>query len=527
MLKLVTKILSLLALFALGTVCTYFYLIQSGFGIFNLLTPGVNSSLESYGFDEFMVGDKATGHFTSAHNNLGIVAVRFTNKNRDSRDVVIFRIKEDGSGTWYYEAKYNTDQFLPGKLFPFGFPQVENSKDKNFIYEIESTNGATGSGIFLDYQKPVYVSAYFFNKNDVMGDLKSTISFILQKSKNIFENKTDLIQVIIFFIPAVFITIYLFFGNKKTPALYLLFFTGIIFDIFLVPNNSTFLMISLTFIWMFAKLKYRTNSIFTIYNILILLLFSLTAALLRYVSYAEKTTVWVYILFFYLFFEQLQEIKIGFKSSIDLNFLKQVSIGLAQKNRIKINKIIPVLITGSCIFIAYLLIESIILVKNSFKIYTEYFSDGIPSVILSQFIFGITIIFISYSLLFMFFIKIKIAKIIPILISTVLLFQITKIFVSNSTSFQYVPKIISLTPQKTTEAWVDVTVNGLNFEDKPFVGKLFLSGEEQFENIINWSNKSIIFRTNPSKTKSGNVCVQTLSRGESNCLPFEYNFSKK
>jgi hypothetical protein len=44
------------------------------------------------------------------------------------------------------------------------------------------------------------------------------------------------------------------------------------------------------------------------------------------------------------------------------------------------------------------------------------------------------------------------------------------------------------------------------------------------ENVWFWSNEKIIFRTNPNNTKTGDICVITLSKGNSNCLPFTYNF---
>ena len=525
--KLIIKSLSLLALFALGLACTYFYLIQSGFGFFNLIVPGDNSSLESYGFDEFMKGNKATGHFNSKHNNLGIVAVRFTNKNRDSMDVVVFRIKDAGSNTWLYEAKYNTDQFLPGKLFPFGFPQISSSKGKNFTYEIESTNGATGSGIFLDYQKPVFVSVYFFDKSAVVGSFQKMVSFVGQKLINIITNKDDLIQTTVYFLPFLFLLILTLIVDIKKITPYILFILGIIFDVFIVSKNSTFLLVFLVGVWLLAKQKYKTSSIFTLINLAFLTLISFMATIVKSYAYGEKAFVWIFLLLVYICYEKSLEVPkdIIFKEEFSLfinNFLE-----MAKSNKTRYRVLIPLLSIFSITFGFYLFILSINLVHSGIKIYTRYFSGVIPSVIFSQFIAIILLIFAAFFLFLFVILKTTKTKPLLILLLCIFLHQSTKLSVNKQTAFQYQPKLFTISPQKTSEAWVDVTVNGLNFEDKPFVGKLFLSGEEQVENIINWSNKSIIFRTNPSKTKSGNVCVQTLSRGESNCLPFEYNFSKK
>jgi hypothetical protein len=96
--------------------------------------------------------------------------------------------------------------------------------------------------------------------------------------------------------------------------------------------------------------------------------------------------------------------------------------------------------------------------------------------------------------------------------------------VSKATEFENKPRITSISPSKTSEAWTDVVVTGKNFRDLPFVGKIFLNGIEQGEYLLFWSDERIIFRTSPTLSKSGFVEVQPVDRAPSNKTEFEYNF---
>lgn len=90
-------------------------------------------------------GDIYQQEFTSPVETFGIVAVQFDNNNRINEDIIKFRIREAGLSVdevnWYYQGEALSEQFQPGWYFPFGFPPFENAKDKNFIFEIESTQG--------------------------------------------------------------------------------------------------------------------------------------------------------------------------------------------------------------------------------------------------------------------------------------------------------------------------------------------------------------------------------------------------
>ena len=96
---------------------------------------------------ELFKGDKLSAKFKSDYNNLGIISVLFNTHGRINDDYLLFSIKEVGSDKWYYSNKYKVDQFQDYQYFPFGFPELSNSKGKTYQIEIESLNGTEGNSV--------------------------------------------------------------------------------------------------------------------------------------------------------------------------------------------------------------------------------------------------------------------------------------------------------------------------------------------------------------------------------------------
>ena len=130
----VTYILLPIFLCLIGVILLFNFLVEGEYGFTNLDVRGSQINTTTSLSGELLMGDIVKGSFHSLYDNLGIVSVRFYNQDRDSKDTLIFRLKEEGNQDWYYQAEYKTDQFLPHKLFPFGFPIINNSTNKNYLF---------------------------------------------------------------------------------------------------------------------------------------------------------------------------------------------------------------------------------------------------------------------------------------------------------------------------------------------------------------------------------------------------------
>ena len=93
--------------------------------------------------------------FLSTTDSFGIIAVKFSNNNKINQDVLTFRIKEENDKDWFYENQYKTDQFQDNQFFTFGFPKINNTQGKAFVFEIESLAGAEDDSVsvFLTPEK--------------------------------------------------------------------------------------------------------------------------------------------------------------------------------------------------------------------------------------------------------------------------------------------------------------------------------------------------------------------------------------
>lgn len=171
--------------------------------------------------NELLARDKITAEFKAGVNNLGIISVKFNTYKRLNDDYLIFRIKEKGAKSWYYENKYKTDQFVPDDYFPFGFPPIENSKNKVYQIEIESSAGIKGDAVSLSRQTDYFLSKYNYPKELLMSHKLIIASFVFYKVISYLElfSIIDLFLIVI----ASFLTTFIFFVvTKKAKIIFFL-----------------------------------------------------------------------------------------------------------------------------------------------------------------------------------------------------------------------------------------------------------------------------------------------------------------
>jgi hypothetical protein len=136
--------------------------------------------------NHILANEKVVGNFKSTENNLGIVLVRFSRFGKVS-DRIIFRIKEKGKDNWYYENTYNADQFQDNQYFTFGFPSIADSKNKSYIFELESVSGKYNNGIGVSLDKPQSALVYKYTRSDLASH-DAMRSFAIKKLVYVAEN---------------------------------------------------------------------------------------------------------------------------------------------------------------------------------------------------------------------------------------------------------------------------------------------------------------------------------------------------
>ncbi len=132
---------------------------------------------------ELLKGKKIEADFKAEYNNLGIVALKFNTYYRINDDYLQFSIKEKGKIDWYYSNKYKVDQFQNLKYFPFGFPEIKDSRGKIYEIKVESLNGKEGNSVQVVTKRTSFVSKYNFSKKYLLENKTEIPVFLLSKIK--------------------------------------------------------------------------------------------------------------------------------------------------------------------------------------------------------------------------------------------------------------------------------------------------------------------------------------------------------
>ena len=107
---------------------------------FTTLTQKVNYPTDQ-NISRLLTGEKILFKFHSDENNLGIIAFLFNNFETKTSDTINFKLIEENSGSIIYEEKYSTEKITKDYFYTFGFPTVSDSKDKNYLVEIDLFHG--------------------------------------------------------------------------------------------------------------------------------------------------------------------------------------------------------------------------------------------------------------------------------------------------------------------------------------------------------------------------------------------------
>jgi len=159
-------------------------------------------------FDNHLLkGEKITTEFKASENSFGILLFRFAKLANIVSDKVVFRLKEEGAENWYYENKYNADQFQDNQYFTFGFPSIINSKNNFYVFEIESLSGTYKNGVGISLDEPQTALVYKYAQSD-LKNLNTLSSFIFKKLVYVSGN-INYWQVLITFIMSLFFVLLL------------------------------------------------------------------------------------------------------------------------------------------------------------------------------------------------------------------------------------------------------------------------------------------------------------------------------
>ena len=212
---------------------------------------------------ELLAGDKIQGEFLAQENNLGIVSVRFNTFNRINTDIIVFRIKEKNQKEWYYEQSYESSKFGGYPFFPFGFPIIEDSKGKSYMFVLESLKGELGKAVAITTEGSTIVAKHKFTKAELLLNKKDLIRLSLRK---VFYSigREDVIKYHVQSIIIVALILFIFNLRKKKHLLVFKFDISDILNKIVNPSLKFFpkLKSLLILVWRICRSLYAKLSQF-------------------------------------------------------------------------------------------------------------------------------------------------------------------------------------------------------------------------------------------------------------------------
>lgn len=250
----------LIALWMLASLFHY-----SAYGFSAIVDSYDSQNIVDYNDKEIHRGRIVSGFFRAKENNLGLVAVRFFNFNRDNTDIVEFRIKKKEDAGWYYINTYKTNQFLPNELFTFGFPIIADSINHEYKFQIESLRGRSGNAIALSTYKPTFVAVYKHDTSLLIENKFIFIRFLVNKFLISFNDLGFFFSSLVYLSPLVLYLSWLLFLRKYIKLLQsviIFFILQIVLLVIFSNNINIILQLIIITIWLILiKLNRYDNTV--------------------------------------------------------------------------------------------------------------------------------------------------------------------------------------------------------------------------------------------------------------------------
>lgn len=302
-------------LLCLGIVFSFY--LNSSTGLTVLSYPYHKQNFTNFTTKELHAHQKVSAEFTGRDKNLGIVSVRFYNFDRINSDEVIFRIKEKNADNWIYEHAYKVDQFLPNKLFTFGFTPIPDSLNKIYYFEIESLHGKKGDAITLSSEEPVFTAQHQYIKHELTSNPTILAHFLTQKMINQFQDISFIFATTIYLLPFIFYLVWLLYvrkylsqGKRLTNyTLFTLYLIVLFISVFLTVLENTLIGTVFLILWGALIIMYKFESSISFLLACCFLLLSPLFLLFHFMNYAEHAAVVGYLLLLAGTFESIIEVK--------------------------------------------------------------------------------------------------------------------------------------------------------------------------------------------------------------------------
>lgn len=288
------KILISLLLFVLSLSLSFIYFLNSD----------INPNIISYDHPVKNIiqnNGGLKGEFTAQNNYLGLLTIRFDNKDIIEKNSV-FKIKEKISNTWYHISNIDAVQYNIKPLYTFGLPTITDSKNKTYQFEIVLSDYVSGDpNLMLSAHKPIVTSQYVYPWKVFLKDRHALLGFVQRKISYQLHSPFAPWVFFAYSLPLIGYLIYAFMLHKYIPLsislkpIALIALLGISIDVFVLQNNYDILALILSLIWILGIFFHKVRPQTSILMALILLIWCPFFLIAHMEWVAEKSANWVFI----------------------------------------------------------------------------------------------------------------------------------------------------------------------------------------------------------------------------------------
>lgn len=299
---------------------------------FSVLTH-VNSTndIVTMPVDKLTKGMQIVGEFKSEEDYLGLILLKFENYTKPefiNEDIIRFRIKEIGQKEWYHLSYHRSGAFEGQRYFPFGFQPIADSKNKKYIFEIESTRGDKTNSINPDSFGQFFLSGHQIPKQKIISSKENAVSFLIKKASFSIVNLDFVLSSLIFSTPLSIYLLLLIFKKK-----YKVIINGIpwitlsiiLFDILVLQHIYLGIIAVLAILWIFSIAALRIEGRISVIVSLVFVIFWLFLYSTSLLTHAyDKLNTWSYLFLVIGVIQLLLEEKYKFKNIKVTDFLKRL-----------------------------------------------------------------------------------------------------------------------------------------------------------------------------------------------------------
>lgn len=460
-----------------------------------------------------------SGEFKAKFQNLNKVSLRLYIPNEFKRGTIIFRLKKVGQDHWYFENNYYVESVAKNDKATFSFPAIADSRGSNYRFEVEYIGDYASGRIVIKSGDYAYTSSYDFFRNSQLNQ-KLVYVFFTSKVSEVSKIPGIFIYFLMAFTP---FFVYLFSATKKIPGfLTILTCVFIISDVITTHLDIDIATVMVALMWILmiieGRLDYEIPAIISLIPLILL-------ASLDFLGSSAKSSEaasWTYIFLSITVLGFIQSSLNQKARTIGLNQLLKhfvVEYGVLE---IIIKKVPPLIykLTALALIVKLLQINTVS-ISDTIKLYLDYFPKKQFQLFFSGTGWQFLLLYLITVPVYVQLVKRSKLKLLTTLILLSIIWWGQKLIIDNTTPFRDQVIVLEVKPNNINEPWVDVTVEGRNFNELPFYGELFIGKQKQ--RIIKWSDREIIFRTNPTTTKTGGLYVKRSDNKMSNSMNFIYS----